>query len=107
MKKALSILLALVMMLALVACGGGGGTSAPAGNPSSTPSSGVSSEQPSDPGETYNLIVSLTKGQNNTTALQAYLADIEAASNGRIASRIAAPANISASSNGSINNNAR
>lgn len=83
MKKALSILLALAMMLALGACGGGSTSSAPAGN-TSTPSSGTSSEQPSDPGETYNLIVSLTKGQNNTTALQAYLADIEAASNGRI-----------------------
>lgn len=35
-------------------------------------------------GETYNLIVSLTKGQNNTVPLQDYLADIEAASDGRI-----------------------
>lgn len=83
MKKALSILLALVMVLTLVACGSGGSSSSSAGN-AGTPSSGATSETPSDSGETYNLVVSLTKGQNNTTALQAYLADIEAASNGRI-----------------------
>lgn len=71
MKKALSILLALVMVFALVACGG---------NEAGTPGN----EAPVDNGETYNLIVSLTKGEKNTTALQEYLADIESASNGRI-----------------------
>lgn len=67
-KRILAILTASVLVLALLAgCSGGGGDSTPGGGD-----------------ETYKLVVSLTKGENNTTALQAYLTDIEEASEGRI-----------------------
>lgn len=48
-----------------------------------------------------------SNGKIDASEFHAGTGSLEAASNGRIASRIAAPANISASSNGSINNNAR
>lgn len=85
-RRIISILMASALFLTLLAgCGGnnGGGTEtkAPANSGDNAP---AQASAPSDSGETYNLIVSLTKGQNNTTALQEYLADIEEASNGRI-----------------------
>ncbi|WP_258359815.1 TRAP transporter substrate-binding protein DctP [Moorella sulfitireducens (nom. illeg.)] len=70
-RKILALLLALSLVLVMLAgCNGDSGT---AGSNSS-----------SDPAETFTLIVSLTKGQKNTTALQDYLASIEKDSNGRI-----------------------
>ena len=76
-KKILAGLLAAVMMVgALSGCSGGdGGTTQPSGD--GTASVG-------NTGETYKLVVSLTKGENNTQPFQNYLHSIEEASGGRI-----------------------
>lgn len=91
-KRIISLLMASALLLGLLAgCGSSGSEDSPdnnSGNAGSNTSQGSQNTEdnkaPADSGETYNLIVSLTKGENNTTALQDYLADIEAASNGRI-----------------------
>lgn len=90
-KRVLALLTALILMFGLLAaCGGGEDVPDGPTNDSASSAPGTSQSQqqgestPADDGKTYNLIVSLTKGEKNTTALQEYLADIEAASNGRI-----------------------
>lgn len=83
-RRVLSILMVgIMLMVLLTGCGSTGGGS-PEASGDVPPSQEAESNAPVDTGETYNLIVSLTKGQTNTTALQEYLADIESASNGRI-----------------------
>ena len=78
MKKRIlaSLLTAAMMMGALSACGGDSG-----GSGGAQPSGGGGG---GDSGETYKLVVSLTKGENNTQPFQNYLNSIEEASGGRI-----------------------
>ncbi len=81
-KRIWSIVTALSLLVLILAGCGGGNNDTPGGN-GGNDAPGQNTPAP-DNGESYNLIVSLTKGQTNTTALQEYLAGIEQASGGRL-----------------------
>ena len=79
MKKLLSLLLALAMVIALVACGSNNGAN-------STPSSGgaPSSGESSGDGETYHFILNLHKGEMACVQEKAYMDAVTEATGGRV-----------------------
>lgn len=90
LKKLLSLLLAVAMMLALAACGGSaapsGGESSPpaASDPSSSDPGSSEPAPPSGDGETYNIILNLHKGENASVQEKAYMEAVTEATGGRV-----------------------
>ena len=89
MKKLLSLLLALAMVIALVACGSNNGansTPSSGGAPSSGESSGEPSGggEPSGDGETYHFILNLHKGEMACVQEKAYMDAVTEATGGRV-----------------------